>query len=86
MLLWCIALRDDDLAELASRPCHHDHICRLTSGGGVRGGVVRQGAAHADRLVIRMGMHRHKEEVPCVVHPCIVRVGSARRAGRLPYR
>ena len=86
MLIWCVALWDDDFAELASRSCHHDHVGRLASGASVRGGVVRQGAAHADRLVVWVGMHCHEEEPSCVVHPRIVRGGSVGRAGRLPYR
>jgi hypothetical protein len=45
---------------------------------------VRQGATHADRLVVWVGVHRHQEKSPFVVHARIVRGDSVRRAGRLP--
>jgi hypothetical protein len=34
---------------------------------------VRQGATHADRLVIWVGVHRHQEKSSFVVHARIVR-------------
>ena len=79
-----IALWDHDLAELAARARDNDHVGRLAARGGVRCRIVRQGATHADRLVIWVGVHRHQEKSPFVVHGCIVRGDSVRRAGRLP--
>ena len=76
-----IALWDHDLAELAARARDNDHVGRLAARGGVRCRVVRQGATHADRLVIWVGMHRHQEKSPFVVHGCIVR-GYRRGARR----
>jgi len=84
VLLGRIALWDDNFAKLAARARNNDYVSRLAARGGVRCRVVRQGATHADRLVIWVGVHRHQEKSSFVVHARIVRGDSVRCAGRLP--
>jgi hypothetical protein len=48
----------------------------------VGGGVGRKGATHADRLVVGVGVYRHKNQSAAAIHAQIVRAQGG--VGRLP--
>ena len=73
-----IPLWDDDLAELAAGAGNHIGI----GGGAVGGGVGGKRAAHADRLVVGVGVYRHENQSTAAIHALIVRAQGG--AGRLP--
>ena len=73
-----VPLWDDDLAELAAGTGNDIRI----GGGAVGGGVGGKRAAHADRLVVGVGVYRHENQSTAAIHALIVRAQGG--VGRLP--